>query len=60
MEMDIGGRPMRLLVAEEILVDEYVRGKVYRRVVMDSVMDGYKECTQCEIETEELCNICQA
>jgi superfamily II DNA helicase RecQ len=49
-------RRRRPLVAEEAATEDYISGHVYRRVVLDSLMDGRKDCSTCE-EGEELCDI---
>lgn len=54
-----GLRRPRPLISEEAATDDYIGGHVCRRVVLDSVMDGRKDRTNCE-EGEELCDICQS
>ncbi|KAL6411082.1 hypothetical protein AUP68_07521 [Ilyonectria robusta] len=48
----------RPLVVEDAATDDYISGRVCRRVIMDSVMDGRTDRDGCE-EGEELCDICQ-
>lgn len=46
-------------MAEEAAEDDDVSGRVCRRAVMDSVMDGRRDRNGCE-EGEEPCDICQS
>lgn len=55
---DVPKRAWRF-VAEDTATDDYISGRVCRRTVMDSVMDGRMNRDGCE-EGEELCDICQA
>ncbi|KAL6416340.1 uncharacterized protein AUP68_00557 [Ilyonectria robusta] len=60
VRVDIKGVPgrQRPLVVEDAATDDYISGRVCRRVIMDSVMDGRTDRDGCE-EGEELCDICQ-
>jgi ferredoxin len=51
-------RKPRPLISAHAATDDYIRGDVYRRVILDSVIDGRDDCTGCE-EGEELCDVCQ-
>ncbi|KAL6408075.1 hypothetical protein AUP68_08448 [Ilyonectria robusta] len=55
-----GQKPRRAkLRPKELSTDDYISGKVCRRVVLDSVMDGRESRSGCE-EGEEFCDLCQA
>ncbi|KAL6401247.1 hypothetical protein AUP68_08439 [Ilyonectria robusta] len=60
VRVDIKGVPgrQRPLVVEDAATDDYISGRVCRRIIMDSVMDGRTDRDGCE-EGEELCDICQ-
>ncbi|KAL6399582.1 hypothetical protein AUP68_10344, partial [Ilyonectria robusta] len=60
VRVDIKGVPgrQRPLVVEDAATDDYISGRVCRRVIIDSVMDGRIDWDGCE-EGEELCDICQ-
>jgi len=49
---------IRPLVAQAAAMESYVSGRVCRRVVLDSMMDGREDRDGCE-DGEELCDVCQ-
>ncbi|KAH7111694.1 hypothetical protein B0J13DRAFT_534228 [Dactylonectria estremocensis] len=61
VRVDIKGIPgrRRPLVVEDAATNNYISGRVCRRIVMDSVIDGWTDRYRCE-EGEELYDICQA
>jgi superfamily II DNA helicase RecQ len=53
-----GSRRPEPLISRHAATDDYIRGDVCRRVVLDSIMDGRDDREGCE-EGEELCDVCQ-
>ena len=55
------GRPTEIAPKNEkgwIDIQEFIAGKVCRRVILDQVMDGWMNRERCE-EGEETCDVCQ-
>jgi superfamily II DNA helicase RecQ len=51
-------RKPRQLIPARAAIDDYIRGDVCRRIILDSVMDGRMDRVGCE-EGEELCDVCR-